>query len=249
MEEYAGYRQLTDENGQPFSTYAEFCKAKQPWGLGYPPEVIDRIVKERGSAQAKAFEVENNFLQEQGRPSEALQKFSKVFQAYADEQPVNSANIAEVLNCSIRTARRWKKQWEDLGWLKPASHRGSSLVAEAGRTAVQERSENVTNVTLSDRSDSKRGNSADYLAQRIARDRPDIFEQMKAGEFETVWEAAIEAGVVTTPADISLPRNPKQAAEKLIQAFDVGQLRELHRLIGESLNPQSGMNTESPAKD
>jgi hypothetical protein len=37
---------------------------------------------------------------------------------------------------------------------------------------------------------------ADYLTARIARDRPDILERMKAGEFPSVRAAALEAGIV-----------------------------------------------------
>jgi hypothetical protein len=40
-----------------------------------------------------------------------------------------------------------------------------------------------------------RGNDADYLTRRIARDRPDILERMKAGEFTSVRAAALEAGI------------------------------------------------------
>jgi hypothetical protein len=42
----------------------------------------------------------------------------------------------------------------------------------------------------------KAGNRSDYLVARIARDRPDILEQMKAGEFTSVREAARAAGLV-----------------------------------------------------
>jgi hypothetical protein len=45
------------------------------------------------------------------------------------------------------------------------------------------------------------GNRSDYLAARIARDRPDILERMKAGEFTSVREAAREAGIIK---DVSL---------------------------------------------
>ena len=38
--------------------------------------------------------------------------------------------------------------------------------------------------------------NADYLTARIARDRPDILERMKAGEFPSVRAAALEAGIV-----------------------------------------------------
>jgi hypothetical protein len=39
-------------------------------------------------------------------------------------------------------------------------------------------------------------NSADYLPARIARDRPDVLERMRAGEFRSVRQAAIAAGIV-----------------------------------------------------
>jgi hypothetical protein len=42
----------------------------------------------------------------------------------------------------------------------------------------------------------KAGNRSDYLVARIARDRPDILERMKAGEFTSVREAARAAGIV-----------------------------------------------------
>ncbi len=41
------------------------------------------------------------------------------------------------------------------------------------------------------------GNRSQYLVNRIARDRPDILEQMKAGEFAYVRQAAIAAGIIT----------------------------------------------------
>ena len=50
------------------------------------------------------------------------------------------------------------------------------------------------------------GTAADYLTARIARDRPDILERMKAGEFRSVRQAALEAGIVkprwSAPVDI-----------------------------------------------
>ncbi len=40
------------------------------------------------------------------------------------------------------------------------------------------------------------GTTADYLTARIARDRPDILDRMKEGEFPSVRAAAKEAGLV-----------------------------------------------------
>jgi hypothetical protein len=47
----------------------------------------------------------------------------------------------------------------------------------------------------------KAGNRSDYLVARIARDRPDILDRMKAGEFTSVREAARAAGMIK---DVSL---------------------------------------------
>ena len=47
----------------------------------------------------------------------------------------------------------------------------------------------------------KAGNRSDYLVARIARDKPDLLERMKAGEFASVREAAREAGIIK---DVSL---------------------------------------------
>jgi hypothetical protein len=40
------------------------------------------------------------------------------------------------------------------------------------------------------------GNRSVYLVNRIARDRPDVLERMKTGEFETVRAAARAAGIL-----------------------------------------------------
>jgi hypothetical protein len=48
------------------------------------------------------------------------------------------------------------------------------------------------------------GNSATYLSRRIARDRPDILQRMKDGEFPSVRAAAIEAGIVKVPTALDL---------------------------------------------
>ena len=41
------------------------------------------------------------------------------------------------------------------------------------------------------------GNRSQYLVNRIARDRPDILERMKAGDNAFVRQAAIAAGIIT----------------------------------------------------
>jgi hypothetical protein len=43
--------------------------------------------------------------------------------------------------------------------------------------------------------------NAEYLTARIARDHPDVLERMRAGEFPSVRQAAIAAGIVKVPSD------------------------------------------------
>ena len=44
------------------------------------------------------------------------------------------------------------------------------------------------------------GNAADYLTARLKRDHDEIFERLAAGEFASVRQAAIAAGIVKVPS-------------------------------------------------
>ncbi len=44
------------------------------------------------------------------------------------------------------------------------------------------------------------GTSADYLAARLKRDHDEIFQRLAAGEFSSVRQAAIAAGIVKVPS-------------------------------------------------
>jgi hypothetical protein len=57
------------------------------------------------------------------------------------------------------------------------------------------------------------GNDPDYLTSRIARDRPDVLERMKAGGFPSVRAAALGAGIVRRT--IIIPMEPAAAARSL----------------------------------
>ncbi len=58
------------------------------------------------------------------------------------------------------------------------------------------------------------GNRSQYLVNRIARDRPEILERMKAGEFAFVRQAAIAAGIIITEGRCPGSRLRKPAAAK-----------------------------------
>lgn len=51
--QHEGWRQLESKTGAPFPTYESFCTEERPWGLGYDPKTIERIVQERKGRRAQ----------------------------------------------------------------------------------------------------------------------------------------------------------------------------------------------------
>ena len=61
------------------------------------------------------------------------------------------------------------------------------------------------------------GTSQSYLLRRIARDRPDILERVKSGEFKSARAAAIEAGIIKPVPVASLVEDPSKAAVAILK--------------------------------
>lgn len=79
----------------------------------------------------------------------------------------------------------------------------------------------------------RQGNDAEYLTARIARDRPDILERMKAGEYRSVRAAALDAGIIQPR--ISIPTDVEGAALALSRKFTVEDLHRLVELLAERI--------------
>lgn len=73
------------------------------------------------------------------------------------------------------------------------------------------------------------GTDPNYLAARIARDRPDIHEKMKAGAYRSVRQAALEAGIVKPT--FTCPADPDAAARTIKRHFDTEQRLRLIELL------------------
>lgn len=58
--------------------------------------------------------------------------------------------------------------------------------------------------TLFNNVDRQRGTSSEYYTARIARDAPEVLEQMKAGAFKSVRAAAKAAGIIRDPTGYEL---------------------------------------------
>lgn len=80
------------------------------------------------------------------------------------------------------------------------------------------------------------GESSEYLTARIARDRPDILDEMKAGKYPSVRAAALDAGIVKPR--ISIPADPAGAAAALTRRFSRADLTLLVELLAEQIAEQ-----------
>ena len=80
------------------------------------------------------------------------------------------------------------------------------------------------------------GRASDYLTARIARDRPDIWERMRRGEFNSVRAAALEAGIpLPQPRrTMSLSDNVERVAKRLRQHYSRDQVQRIaERLLAQ----------------
>lgn len=90
------------------------------------------------------------------------------------------------------------------------------------------KSKNGNSDTTSELTFSKR--DTEYLTARIARDRPDILEDMKSGKYKSVRAAALDAGIVrprfTVPSD-----DVRAIARALVRHLTVDQIEELTSIL------------------
>ena len=98
---------------------------------------------------------------------------------------------------------------------KPLVEHGSEYTKAGGRGKKL-----VDNCQLV--SSEKGGNDTEYLTARIARDRPDILEEMKQGKYKSVRAAAIDAGIVdpNKTKRFQLPTDPAAAGKYMAQRVD-----------------------------
>jgi len=111
----------------------------------------------------------------------------------------------ELISKELDEIRKYK-HWEILGY----KSEDELLTSEVGmdRAAVQARAKGIKpspsrkdspggrgNKSV-DNVNSLGGNNADYLTARIARDHPEVLEDMKAGKYKSVRAAAKAAGII-----------------------------------------------------
>ena len=77
------------------------------------------------------------------------------------------------------------------------------------------------------------GTRPDYLTVRIARERPDVWERMKQGEFTSTRAAALEAGITlpTPRRKMTLTGNLDRVSEALREHYTAEQIQDLVRKL------------------
>ena len=169
-----------------------------------------------------------------GSKSWALWLSNEIRKTYYDKQ-----QTGERLRSLIETFKI-QQAWQVFGFLtweayceKRLQLAAQDLDAEA-RDRVRRFAENATPLKeQGDRGNGKkdynynvfpveRGTDSEYLTNRIARDRPDILERMKAGEYRSVRSAAIDAGIIDPDKTkrYQLPTDPTKAGKYLAERVD-----------------------------
>lgn len=81
----------------------------------------------------------------------------------------------------------------------------------------------------------KRGSNNEYYAARIARDHPEILDRMKSGEFKSVREAALAAGLIKP--EFRCAREPEKVADGIRAKFSADEVKEIIRLLSQEKLP------------
>ena len=68
--EHEGWHHLITESGRAFGSWREFCEARVPFGLGYDPEALDKLLREARSVEERRRRVYD--LSAQGKSSREI---------------------------------------------------------------------------------------------------------------------------------------------------------------------------------
>jgi len=81
------------------------------------------------------------------------------------------------------------------------------------------------------------GGDTDYLTARIARDHPEVHEKMKAGDYRSVRQAAIDAGIIEDRTRVSFyADDPKRACKNIFKHMVREDIEQLHSRLTDELD-------------
>jgi hypothetical protein len=127
-------------------------------------------------------------------------------------------NLKTVLDCKHRYEHDLSGHPEIGAKLRSMRQQVTLMVADLGTKGGDRRSDEFQSDNY--HFENERGTSADYLSVRLARDFPEIFDDLNAGKYRSVRQAAIEAGIIHPRQRYSLPDEPQAAGRYLAQRVD-----------------------------
>lgn len=129
MREHGGWRTLKDQRGKPFASYAAFCKAPPPFGLGKGPTELADIIEDRRGLGA------NGTNQHSGgfsptKPSVSNSPGRDYWLARMERDASQNAEVAVELDAVQRGASSARAAAVRLGWRSPKHCRSCQCFAE-----------------------------------------------------------------------------------------------------------------------
>jgi len=107
----------------------------------------------------------------------------------------------------------------------PANKPGAPVGNKNAAKVKDKNKDNNSNVCF------RQGNDPEYLTSVIARDRPDILERMKQGEFRSVRAAAIEAGITKPKQTWTAPTDIPKLVRAIRQRYNETEIDILKAMI------------------
>jgi hypothetical protein len=167
-------------------------EGSRPWAVAMRLEIQQLLNQQRMDHEAlqRCFDAFNRndgwrqLADAKGKPFPSYSAFCKA------RKPYGLGRDAGEIDALLREGAAKRAPEERAAEAKPLAGHGN----QEGENNSRNRDSDATSV----------GRGADYLTARIARDRPDVLERMKAGEFPSVRAAAIAAGIVKVPTPLDV---------------------------------------------
>jgi len=167
---------------------------------------------------------------EQAEEAEIYKRLPEEDDPYGDLDTMLKQELGTTKAEAIREASAWQSdEWE--------TEDGESLqvvVDEESGTALREHGGDRGNQHTGGRQDDynnlgSQGTSSSYWAARLKKDAPDYHESLQRGEYDSVRQAAIDAGLRKEihTKQIRETDEPKRAAEKVREVYDADTISGL----------------------
>jgi hypothetical protein len=146
-----------------------------------------------------------------------VKQFTGLIDFMTNKEGLGIKDLPLFEKCLAVVASSKRKVKDDAQWLVgQIKLKKPSLTHGENQYTTQSLKNQSTAQGRSDRTSSSRGETTDYLLRRIARDQPDLLDEIgRDKRFKSARAAAIEAGIITPFPSLQL-KEPAPTAQKLL---------------------------------